>query len=259
MLHLPTLPAKWKEQSWWGSKRIKIESLQNSSPSSYAHMGWAQSNPKTTSERKAEGQILNPFNSQNVCWKICYSLLGWWIDSCMQREKVIDTSLVLELVVAGSALSASLSPNQGPQRKKTIQGPHNNRPVFSPLRFEKKGWEGMLSDLIYNTEEPQGDTSWAFKELLLLHECWRDRTPGSALEDAVLMLPFLNSCRLLWTAPEGWLLGNFHQVVLSFFFLSEPFSFRQRLSFLFIFFSATVSEDSFLRISLTSPWNTSSI
>lgn len=172
---------------------------------------------------------------------------------------MIDTSLVLELVVDGSAQAADLSSSQGPQRKKTIQGPQRKKTLFSPLRFGEKDWEGMLSDLIYNTERPQGDTSWAFKVLLLLHECWRDGTPGSALEDGVLMLPFLNSCRLLRTTPEGRLMRNFHQVVLSCFFLSEPFSFRHRLSFLFIFFSAMVSEDSFLRISLTSPWNTSSI
>lgn len=170
------------------------------------------------------------------------------------REEAISASVVLELVEAGSALDAGLTPSiWTPARDHRLKNT-----VFSPLRFAEKGWEGMLSDFIYNTEEPQGNhelglqgatSAWGLKGRN--SRTWSGRCCVNAA--------FLNCYRLLWSAPDGWLMGNCHQVVLSFFFFRDPFSFRHRLSFLFIFFSTMGSEDSFFRISLTSPWKTSSM
>lgn len=60
--------------------------------------------------------------------------------------------------------------------------------VFSPLRVAEKVWEGMINDTIEQKSHRE-TMDWAFKEQLL-HESWREGTPGPGLEDAVSMLPF---------------------------------------------------------------------
>lgn len=73
---------------------------------------------------------------------------GKMIHAC--REEAISASLVLEVVEAGSASVAGLTPSIW----RPARDHREKNTVFSPLIFAEKGWESMLSDFIYITGQP---------------------------------------------------------------------------------------------------------
>lgn len=100
------------------------------------------------------------------------------------EEEAVSVSMVLELVEAGSALDAGITRSiWRPATEHTLKNT-----LFSPLRVAEKVGEDMLNDTIEQMSHRE-TMSWALKEKLL-HESWREGTPGPGPDDAVSMLPF---------------------------------------------------------------------